>query len=170
MCLRGASEVQHEVLDRLPGRPLHVFVVWLPMMQQDEESQVPQAMQAIPDSRVTHFWDEARELSKAYSPILGLEYDLHTLDRALIFRWLLHVQLRLKGGPRFQPAWDVYLVFTRQAKWGDTPPAPDFWMHQLRVSETHRLKGERLAAAVRQHLSTDESNSRTAASFHQTLS
>ena len=28
-------------------------------------------------------------------------------------------------------AWDVYFIFGRQAKWTNSPPKPDFWMHQL---------------------------------------
>lgn len=147
----------------MPGEHLQVFVVWLPMLQRDTESSVPQAMRVLPDARVTHFWDGQRALSKAYSPILGLRYDLRTLDRALIFRWLLDWRRRLRGGPRFEPAWDVYLLFNRQAQWKEVPPTPDFWMHQLRVSETHRLHGERFAAAVRRQLAADAERPATSA-------
>jgi len=29
-------------------------------------------------------------------------------------------------------AWDVYLLYGAQSQWDKEPPAPDFWMHQLR--------------------------------------
>jgi len=28
-------------------------------------------------------------------------------------------------------AWDVYLLYKREARWRDGPPAPGFWMHQM---------------------------------------
>jgi hypothetical protein len=44
-------------------------------------------------------------------------------------------------------AWDVYYVYGRGAEWtGDLPPAPDYYMHQLRSLPPDRmLDGTKLA-------------------------
>ena len=50
-------------------------------------------------------------------------------------------------------AWDVYFVFGAKAKWGDAPPKPDFWMHQLGGPETgNMLDGGKFREAIRQRL------------------
>ena len=30
-----------------------------------------------------------------------------------------------------QPAWDIWMLFGRDSDWGDGPPPPDWWEHQL---------------------------------------
>jgi hypothetical protein len=44
---------------------------------------------------------------------------------------LMAKTLALKGS-----AWDVYLLYAPGVKWtGEQPPAPTFWMHQLRAED-----------------------------------
>jgi hypothetical protein len=70
-------------------------------------------MGLITDSRASHYWDPHETLGNAYSRILGFE-----------------------GGP----AWDVYFLFGKGARWdGPAPPKPAFWMHQLAVTSAPRL-------------------------------
>lgn len=77
----------------------------------------------IHDSRASHYLDPDARLAKQYSDILHL--------------------------PNGIPAWDVYLVFGPEARWGDTPPAPTYWMHQLgRLPSAVYLDGDRLAGVV----------------------
>ena len=84
---------------------------------------VSRATTRLPDERVSHYWDAEGDLAKAYSRILGL--------------------------PDARPAWDVYLLFDRNAQWTDQPPAPQGWMHQLPLAPAERrLDGDRLAAEV----------------------
>lgn len=144
--------MQRRVLTRLPDQPLRVFVVWVPMVRRDAEAAVPAATRAVPDPRAHHFWDGRRELARAYASILRLRYDLATFDRALIFRWMLRVRELLRGESDLQHAWDVYLLFDRQARWDELPPAPHFWQHQLRISPINRRDGAELEAAVRRQL------------------
>jgi|SRR5215207_3546522 len=121
MCLRGASEIQSKVLEQIKNEDVRVYAVYLPILQGDEESTVPLATKRLPDNRVSFYWDGKGELAQSYTPVL---------------------QLR-KG----RPAWDVYLAFNRDAEWkNDSPPAPDYWMHQLGgVVPERRLDGTRFA-------------------------
>ena len=97
--------------------------MWVPILRTDVRLAVPRATTRLPDERVTHYWDAGGELPKTYSRLLGL--------------------------PESRPAWDVYLVFRRDARWDAEPPAPAQWMHQLGVAPaSQRLDADRLADEV----------------------
>ncbi len=54
-----------------------------------------------------------------------------------------------------EPAWDVYLVYERDASWNeDSPPEPSFFMHRLggRLPPELHLDGPTLADHVRREL------------------
>jgi hypothetical protein len=70
-------------------------------------------MSLVTDPRASDYWDPSETLGKAYSRILGIE-----------------------GAP----AWDVYFLFGKGARWnGPAPPKPAFWMHQLAAASAPRL-------------------------------
>ncbi len=96
--------------------------MWVPILKSDVEGTVAQATMQLHDERVSHFWDAGGELVKGYSRVM-------------------------KFGDE-QPAWDIYFVFDRDAEWKGEPPAPAFWMHQLKLAPEKRFDGERLAAEI----------------------
>jgi hypothetical protein len=115
------------VLEHVKNSDLRVYAVYVPILGGDDEASVPSAMKRLPDSRVMFYWDAKGELTHSYSGVLQL------------------------GEAR--PAWDVYLVFDRTAEWKAEPPAPKYWMHQLRgVSLERRLDGDALAAEIKKTL------------------
>ena len=57
----------------------------------------PEVADLLVDNRATHYWDGQRRLGRAVGRMLGLG------DRAI--------------------AWDVFLVYGPDAKWGDPPKA-----------------------------------------------
>lgn len=127
MCLRGASEIQSKVLEQVKDSDLRVYSVYVAILRGDDEASVPAAINRLPDSRVVFFWDGKGELAQSYSPVL-----------------------ELKAG---QPAWDVYMVFDREAELKAEPPAPNYWMHQLGgVAPERRLNGDTLAAEIKKIL------------------
>lgn len=107
-------------MKRIDSSNLRVYAVWAPSLASDEERVVSEATKYLPDKRVRHFWDGDEVLKKAYSPVLGLD----------------------------GPAWDVYLAYDRNATWKDAPPAPQYWMHQLRLAPGLRLDGDTFAAEI----------------------
>ena len=107
-------------MEQVPGQDLSVYSVWVPIIWSDFERSVPRAAGRLGDRRVSHYWDGQGELVRGYSPVLGL--------------------------PDEQPAWDVYLLFDRDAQWTDKPPAPPYWMHQLGIDEERQFDGTKLAS------------------------
>jgi hypothetical protein len=111
------------VLDKVKGADLRVYAVWVPILRTDLRLAISRATARLPDERVHHFWDAEGELPRAYSRVLGL--------------------------PDARPAWDVYLLFDRTARWDAEPPAPAQWMHQLGVGPAApRLEADQLAGEV----------------------
>jgi len=96
-----------------------VYAVWVPSLPADNEERVPAATTKLLDERVSHYWDPQGELKKAYQRALKMD----------------------------EPAWDVYYIYGREAEWtGDLPPAPAYYMHQLRSLPPDRmLDGKKLA-------------------------
>lgn len=49
-----------------------------------------------------------------------------------------------------EPAWDVYLVYAKNVKWGESVPVPTYFMHQLggRLPPSNRLDAEELARII----------------------
>ncbi len=116
------------MLEQVKNSDLRVYSVYVPILESDNEASVPSAIKRLPDSRVVFFWDAKGELTQSYSGVLQLGED--------------------------RPAWDVYLVFDRTAEWKAEPPAPKYWMHQLRgVSAERMLNGDKLAEEMRRLLS-----------------
>ncbi len=111
------------MLDKVKGADLRVYAVWVPILRTDIRLAVSRSTARLPDERVDQFWDAGGELPRAYSRVLGL--------------------------PDARPAWDVYLVFDRTARWDAEPPAPAQWMHQLGVAPAaQHLDADRLADEV----------------------
>ena len=74
----------------------------------------------IVDARVRHFHDPRKRVGKALGESLGAPG---------------------------KPWWDVYLFYTAGSEWGDHPPAPAHWVHQLSdawADPTHRHRGDDL--------------------------
>lgn len=91
--------------------------MWSPQLGA-EEHHVPDATRLIPDERVRHYWDGESLVGSAYQAALGLE----------------------------EPAWDVWMLFGRDAVWGDEPPDPAWWEHQLgALPDSLHLDPERFA-------------------------
>jgi len=128
-CRRGASIIQENVVSRFAADKLAVYVVWVPLLNlQDPATLQRHAHQYArlipPGPRVTHYSDPEAYVGKKYGPILGVPYGA--------------------------PAWDVYLAFDAGARWGDAPPTPNYWEHQLGgMSGDRYLDGPRFAEQVR---------------------
>ena len=129
VCRRGAGIVEKYALSQIKSDRLKVYVVWLrrfPLIDTRDAAQ--EATHLVPDERSRQFWDGTGRLGKAYAKVIELPH-------------------------KKKFAWDVYFVFGAKAKWGNAPPKPDFWMHQLGGPETgNMLDGGKFREAIRQRL------------------
>ena len=91
------------------------------MLWIDSKASVPQATKRFNDARVSQYWDQKADLTRAYSSILKIDV----------------------------PAWDVYLLFGRDVEWKEQPPAPVFWMDQLGLANGKQFDAGQLAEQIR---------------------
>lgn len=120
--MSGARAVQTEVLDEIDDENLRVYVVWTPVLQEDGRSRAVNAVQQVSDGRALHLWDSDKSLGLSLGTTV-------TLPRGR------------------ELAWDTYFVFDSQSEWGDTPPEPADWMHQL-GNDDRTLDGSKLRSVV----------------------
>lgn len=121
------------MLEQVSSSDLCVYATWVPVLIPDVEVSVPSATRRLSDPRVSHFWDEDGKVIKAGADLLQL-------------------------GDK--PAWDVYFVFDRHARWGEQLPVPAYWMHQLDLDPQRKLDGDRLRHEVVRLLQDDSQASR----------
>jgi hypothetical protein len=108
------------VLAKLPDPNLRVYMVWVPKLR-GLERDVPSATIQIPEPRALHFWDAPSVLVRGYRETLSLSED----------------------------AWDVFLLYGREARWeGERPPEPAYWAHQLGSRNRPRVTGPWLDGSV----------------------
>lgn len=131
-CRWGASEIEKQVLETIPSKQLAVYVVWLPVLNFQDEATLQRNGQKesirVADSRATHYIDPDGFAGRQYSPILNIPYH--------------------------GPAWDVYLAFGADVRWEDHVPTPTIWMHQGGdgMDRTRRLDGRKFATEIQQLL------------------
>jgi len=120
--------VHENVLSNIDDPDLKVYAVWEPILRTDNKKVSWNAKGLLPDSRVVHFWTPDTQVGEAFQAPIGLDTE---------------------------PAWDVYLVYEREASWNeDSPPEPSFFMHRLggRLPPERHLDGPTLADHVRREL------------------
>lgn len=122
--------VQKEILEALSHEKLKVYVVWAPVLQEDDRQAAINAIGHISDERARHFWDADKSLGFSLGNVVTLPR-----DRKL--------------------AWDVYFAFDETATWGDMPPKPASWMHQL-GTDARKLDGDSLRMSIERLLGTSE--------------
>ena len=105
VCRKGQRVVE-SVFSKYADQRLRGFIIWLPMIPSDSEETASTQAKTFDDPRVVQHWDGDRVIAKLMAKTLDLKRD----------------------------AWDVYLLYAPGVQWtGDQPPAPTFWMHQLRA-------------------------------------
>lgn len=129
VCRQNARLTQRYILDPIKDDRLRVFAVWGPMQEKETAADAEAASVFLLDPRVTQFWTDDDVLANAYKAPLGLAGDL-------------------------EPAYDVYMLFPPGVRWGETPPAPPYfmWIEKNLPAET-RFNAEKLGEQVRRLLS-----------------
>ena len=127
MCVEGARVVYEKALSRISSPDLSVFVIWTPRYPGDDRPTAVGAMNVVPDSRATHFWDANGHVPRPYGEILKLPEEE-------------------------QVAWDTYMLYGRDSQWTKSPPPPEFWMHQMSMAlgrdHPRWLDGDKLRIAI----------------------
>ena len=122
--------VQKEILETVKDERITVFVVWTPVLREDDRRAAVQAIANVTDERAHHFWDPDKSLGFAFGKAV-------TLPRGR------------------ELAWDVYFVFDSKSEWGDPTTTPANWMHQL-GNDDRTLDGNKLRVTIEKLLGTAE--------------
>ncbi|MGH9324510.1 MAG: hypothetical protein ACRD3V_32085 [Vicinamibacteria bacterium] len=111
--------MQEEILDARPGADLRVYAVFFEMVADDRgaKSRVD-PKELIDDPRVTIFWDDSR--------VSGRWFDENV------------TRLGAREGKRDRIEWDAFILYGREAAWGEKPPHPLSWGRPV-VNEAARL-------------------------------
>ncbi len=133
-CLRGV-ELIRRLLARFDSKKLRGFILWVAMLQEDDERIARQKSEMVQDPRIMQFWDYERIAARMYGNTLRLA----------------------KG-----VAWDVYLLYSPRMRWEneENAPEPAYWMHQLTSESSadpnQRLDSERFIEETKFLLETED--------------
>jgi hypothetical protein len=117
VCLRGVSSLEKEWLEKQDAKDIAVFVVWSDQLGA-EPRHVPDAAELIPDPRARHYWDGREVAGRAFQT---LDYEGKPITLGA-------------------PAWDVWMLFDRNAEWvGVSAPKPVWWEHQVHTAPKERF-------------------------------
>jgi len=100
----GARVVADIIFDLGSKASLAVYVVWIEMLPADNLDEAHRQAGHMLSPWIAHFHDPGKMAGKAIAETLGAE------DRV---------------------AWDFYLTYRPGDRWGETPPRPQAWTHQL---------------------------------------
>ena len=95
-CVGGAGWIEEYVMRRNPELGLRVYAVWYSMLGSDSPEAFPAAQEFLSDSRVTHYWDEPKDVGRWYLDVVPTGY---------------------KG--RIQ--WDAFYLYSDDSVWDDEP-------------------------------------------------
>lgn len=128
MCRYGHGVVRG-IFEEFETESLRGFVVFLPMLEGDDEDAAKKQSSTLEGERVAQVWDSLRQMGDLVAESLALT----------------------------KTAWDIYLLFPPEANWEkEVPPPPAFWMHQLSpdygIGDAPALDPEMLSQEIKKHL------------------
>lgn len=114
------------MLGTIDSQALRAYVVWLPILQHDNEGEAALASATMVDPRASHFWNPDSGIARAASKAMGITAQLDA-------------------------AWDVFLIYGPDVVWkaGEPMPAPTAWMHRLAEQDPRWMEPRAMARAVR---------------------
>ena len=95
----------HEnVFKQYPKADISGSIVWIPILEDDSfDAAIPSA-KALSDDRIKHYYDSHKAIGKTIAASVGWPGKM---------------------------AWDIYLFYGPTVWWAESPPKPEYWMHQL---------------------------------------
>jgi hypothetical protein len=111
--------VQTELLDVHKDLDVRVYAVWFEMFPGDSQERWPAA--ALTDRRVTHYWDEEKDVGSWY----GVRLDA------------MRPQLAPNSRGVEPPLWDAYLVYGPESRWAEAPTELRRWGRTILSTQQH---------------------------------
>lgn len=130
-CVLGAEAVEREILAKYPAARVCASVVWIPMLESDNESAARRATGIIARTNASHFYDSAQAVGWAYHR--GAFHDMERRAKVALpaGHWLFDAWAE-HGEDR--PQWDLYMLYAPGVRWsehGTEPPMPTAWIRHV---------------------------------------
>jgi hypothetical protein len=123
-CLRGAKQMQQDVLAEIGSDRLVAYVVWAPK-NGARERHVDRVTSLVTDGRVAQYWDGSGVVARAYDDMFDLA----------------------------GPCAGIFMLYGPDAEWNDATPPQPVYREDAHAREFDRpyppLDAERVAATVR---------------------
>lgn len=121
-----------EIVEAEPKVEVSVIVVWLPMVETDNEKAAREASRMFRDDRVRQFYDPRRLVGLTYVRTVFANCIHDALDGVPADHPLREALKEWAARPADQQAlWDAALFYRRGDSWGDRPPVPARWSKQV---------------------------------------
>lgn len=111
------------MLQKNPDLKIQVYAVWFSMLASDTPAAFPVARKVIPDRRVVHYWDSARNVGKWFKEAVPSNFE----------------------GPI---QWDAFYLYSADAVWTDKPQPQLVWGRTI-LQARQRLVDQIAALASR---------------------
>jgi hypothetical protein len=118
--------VHDQITQSFPAVDIAISMVWIEMLPNDNAEAVEKSAVLFQDERIRHFHDPNHFVGQVIAESVGTAGHI---------------------------AWDMYLFYTREGSWGEKPPAPFGWAHQLNetwVVPGHYAWGDALPVMLHQ--------------------
>lgn len=134
-CVLGAEAVKKEVTDRYRSDQVGALVIWIPMLEPDNEAAARASATIFPLGRAAQFYDSEQHVGWAYAreTFAGFRArarkaiaDDHPLARAI------------DESRAERPQWDLYMLYAPGVTWTQAPPMPTRWLRHFGRRENGR--------------------------------
>lgn len=134
-CVLGAEAVQKEITGRYPMGGVAAVVIWIPMLEPDNQRAANTAATIFPPGRAAQFYDADQRVGRGYArdTFAGFRQrarrvlaDDHPLARAI------------DEDGTGKPEWDLYMLYAPGVTWEASPPIPTRWLRHFGRGEDGR--------------------------------
>jgi hypothetical protein len=124
--------VHKEIVETYPKETLAVYVVWLPMIQSDNEVAARNSSTMYTDPRLRQYYDPDRMTGIAFSKEVKPE-QFNQLLASMAADHPLKQRMTewFSMPPENRPAWDIVYLFPPGVRWTESLPTPSFWTKQM---------------------------------------
>jgi hypothetical protein len=139
-CIYGAKALQHEAQKVPPvGESAEVLIVWVAMLETDNEREAWKSARRFDFPGVRHFYDGGRQIG---ARLMAEQFPNAVRDALEILPGDHEMRETLEARkdlpPEKMPLWDAVLVFPPGVKWEERSPAPVWWTKQTSFSGEER--------------------------------
>ena len=121
--MTAARWAQQDLLNPHAGAPLRVYAIWFNMYPGDARAKWPAAL--LTDPRVTHYWDEPREVGRVYLANLA----------SMIGR-----RAAMTLSPTADVLWDAFFLYEPGDSWREPVPPPMSWGYPIMATRDQLVK------------------------------